>query len=167
MALTNPTLPSILPAWAVPYDSATAFSKAQTSTANGYVGNVNTQLNIGSGRFDGLWVVDISAAYMTSSNEFYQLWLAGSNDATFTAGNVEFLAMHDWAATAALRLLPAIGSASPVTPLTGLGALRHVIPFSNFLGCYIFQYLQLYLVVGGTTPSLTFSSWISYDTKDR
>jgi hypothetical protein len=34
------------------------------------------------------------------------------------------------------------------------------------MGGFVFQYLQLYLKVGGTGPSITFSSWIVYDTAD-
>jgi hypothetical protein len=42
-----------------------------------------------------------------------------------------------------------------------------VIPISNLMGAYLFQYLQLYLLVGGTSPSITFSSWLAYDAKGR
>jgi hypothetical protein len=166
MALTNPTLPSIIPTWAMPYDSSTAFSKAQTVTSTGYVsGNVNTQVPILSGRFVGFWVIDVSAAVL-SSDQKYQFALCGSNDAAFTAGNVELLAIHDFAATAALRIIPTISSITPAVPLTGQAATRHVIPVCNQMGGFIFQYLQLYLLIAGTGPSITFSSWIVYDTAD-
>jgi hypothetical protein len=167
MALTNPTLPSVIPTWAVPYDSATAFSKAQTVTTSGFVaGNINTQVSILSGRFVGFLVIDVSAANMATADEYYQFALCGSNDAAFTNGNVEILAIHDFAATSALRIIASISSVSPTMPETGKAATRHVIPICNQMGGFIFQYLQLYLKVGGTGPSITFSSWVVYDTAD-
>jgi hypothetical protein len=166
MALTNNTLPSVLPTRVVPYDSSTAFSKAQTVTASGYVGNINTQVPVLAGRFDGLWAIDVSAATL-SSNQSYQFFLVGSNDAAFTAGNVELLAIHDFAATSALRIFANNAAASSITPPNGQAVLRHVIPFCNQMGAYLFQYLQLYLLVGGTSPSITFSSWLAYDAKGR
>jgi hypothetical protein len=151
----------------MPYDSSTAFSKAQTVTGSGFIsGNVNTQVPILSGRFIGFWVIDVSAANMATSDEYYQFALCGSNDAAFTNGNVELLAIHDFAATSALRIIASISSVSPTMPITGSAATRHVIPFCNQMGGFVFQYLQLYLKVGGTGPSITFSSWIVYDTAD-
>lgn len=166
MALTNNTLPSILPTRAVPLDINLLFAQAQTFTATGYLnnGSSTTQINIGRGRIEGYWVVDLSALDVTSGNETYQLYLFGSNDTAFGNGNVENLGMHDWAAATAGRSVPTILGASPAVPITGLNATRHVIPYSNLMGGFLLQYLQCYLVAGGTTPSMTVTSWITITT---
>lgn len=161
MALVKTTLPGIAPTHVCPYDALNAFALAQTLTATAYASNVNTQLTYGPGRYEGYWRLDITAAYMTGGNEFYQFWLLGSNDPTFTSGNIEVLNVHDIAATAALRVLPTILAVSPAVPDTGLNASSFVMGFSNQKDQYVFEYLQLYVVAGGTTPSVTFSSWVS------
>jgi hypothetical protein len=59
-----------------------------------------------AGRFQGQWVIQVEAASLASSNEFYQFYLWGSNDAAFGAGNTELLGTFDIAATSALRRFP-------------------------------------------------------------
>ncbi|MDE2040652.1 MAG: hypothetical protein KGJ45_11650 [Elusimicrobia bacterium] len=162
MALTKTTLPGITPTFAVPYDTLQAFCSAQTLTASGYASNLNTQLTMGPGRFNGVWALDVSNVALGSSNEFYQFWLLGSNDAAFANGNIETLAMHDIAATAALRTLANICAVSPTIPEgTGRAGTIFVKPWVNQVGEYVFEYMQLYVLMGGTSPGVTFSSWVS------
>lgn len=161
MALTKSLLPALTPTHAVPFDTAQAFALAQTLTASGYATNENTQVTMGPGRMEGYWVLDIAAINIATGDEYYQFFLLGSNDVNFANGNNEILAAHDFAATAALRLLATIPAASPAEPVVGLNATRHAIPFSNLMGDYVFEYLQLYVKMGGTGPSVTFSSWLA------
>ena len=161
MAITNLSVPSNVPTHAVPYDYDQAFSLAQTVTASAWLGNQQTQITMGPGRMEGYWVLDIAALALGSSNETYQFFLCGSNDPNFGNGNVELLAMHDFAPTSALRVLPTILGVSPSDPQTGLNATRHVIPFSNLMGYNLFEYLQLYALIAGTSPSVTLSSWLA------
>ena len=163
MALTKTLLPSLAPTIVMPYDTLQAFCLSQVIVATGYASNVNTQLTMGPGRYNGLWAMNVAAVNMGSANEFYQMFLLGSNDPTFTAGNIEILATHDIAATAALRLLATICAVSPTVPDTGLTASVFVKPWCNQIDQYIFEYLQLYVVVGGTSPSITLTSWCSYN----
>jgi hypothetical protein len=95
-----------------------------------------------------------------SGNEAYQFFLLGSNDPNFSNGNVEVLQIHDLAATSALRDLANICAASPAVPEADVVASLFVKPFVNQLDQYVFQYLQLYCVIAGTAPSVTFSSWV-------
>lgn len=166
MALTNNTLPSVLPTRAVPLDINLLFSQAITFTATGYLNNGSStvQINIGRGRIEGYWVIDLSALDVSSGNETYVLYLLASNDIAFGNGNVEVLASHDWAAATAGRVVPTILGASPTVPIAGTNATRHVIPYSNMMGGFVLQYLQAYLVAGGTTPSMTVTSWITITT---
>lgn len=161
MPLSNTTLPFNLPERALPYDANLVFASAQTLTSTGYVNNVVAQLDVGIGRFDGYWVLDISAMDLSSNDETYKLHLMGSNDQAWGNGNVELLAFRDFAAATAGRQVATILPASYAVPITGRTATKFVIPITNFMGAYVFRYLQCYLVAGGTTPSITLSSWLA------
>lgn len=159
MALTKALLPVNAPTHAVPFDATASFASAATLTASGFVGAANTPIILGPGRFEGYWALDITAADVSSANEAYQFFLLGSNDPVFGNGNNEILAVHDIAATAALRLLPNIAAISPAAPDVGLAGSLFVIPFSTQLDQFVFTYVNLYCNIAGTTPSITFSSW--------
>lgn len=161
MPLTNAALPYYLPERIVPFDQSTAFASAQTPTASGYVNNIQTQVDAQTGRFDGYLVLDISAMDLSSNDETYRFLLLGSNDAAFANGNVETLAFKDFAAATAGRILPTVTPASYAVPASGKAATRWSIPISNLSGVYLFRYLQLYAVIGGTTPSITLSAWLA------
>lgn len=183
MAITRTLLPSNAPSHALPYDTLNAFALAQTLTATGYASNVNTQLTYGPGRFEGYWALDITTLELTTG-DYYQFYLLGSNDPAWGNGNVDLLAARDFGITSAVRLVPTIMGASPfaisggvgsppawtynvgvnqtysTTNASGAGGIMHAIPFSNEIGEVTYEYLQLYVVIGGTTPSITFSSWL-------
>ena len=92
----------------IPFDNATAFCQNQTLTATGYLSNIQTQVDIGQGRFTGYLVLELSALDLSSLDETYRLFLLGSNDSTWTNGNVDTLAVQDFAAATAGRLLPTV-----------------------------------------------------------
>jgi hypothetical protein len=167
MALTANTVPSTLVDYAVPYDAMNVLASAQTLVATGYMGSPN-QLDLGSsapvsaaGRTDGIWSVDITAVDMTSGDETYRLHLMGSNDAAWGNGNVELLAFHDLAAATAGRIVPTILGASPAIPPTGRAGTILRIPFTNLRQNILYRYVRGYVVIGGTTPTITFTSWLS------
>lgn len=163
MPLSQSTLPSVVPDWDVPFDAMTAFANGQTLTATGYVNAIQAQVDIGVGRWIGKMALDISAMDLSSSDETYKLFLLGSNDAAFGNGNVEILASQDFAAATAGRLVPTIAPASVAVPTTGKSASRFIVPVTNQRGIYVFRYLQLYAVLGGTTPSITLAAWLAGD----
>lgn len=163
MPLSQSALPSIVPDWDVPFDVATAFANGQTLTATGYVNAIQAQVDIGAGRWIGKLNIDISALDLSSGDETYRLFLLGSNDPAFANGNVEILASQDWAAASAGRLIATIVPASDAVPSPRKSASRFTIPVSNQRGIYVFRYLQLYLVAGGTTPSMTLAAWLAGD----
>lgn len=163
MPLAQSVLPSNVPDWDVPFDVATAFANGQTLAATGYVNAIQAQVDIGVGRWIGKLNIDISAMDLSSVDETYRLFLLGSNDIAFGNGNVEVLASQDWAALTAGRLVPTIAPASVAVPTTGKSSSRFTLPVTNQRGIFVFRYLQLYAVLGGTTPSITLAAWLAGD----
>lgn len=169
MALTANLIPSQVTTFPAPYDAALAFCSAQTLTATGLIaGNVNATLDLGgpnpqsaAGRTDFIWNMDISAINMATGDESYTLRLLGSNDSAFGNGNVELLAMHDFAATAALRSLATILGITPTIPQAGLAGSIIQLPATNLMQRIYYRYLKIQMTVVGTGPSITLTSWIS------
>lgn len=169
MALTANALPSQIPFPIAPFDAnlALATQPTQTLAATGYMG-APTTLDIGQGRVEGYWAIDITSVDMTSNDEVYKFHLMGSNDVAWGNGNVELLAFHDFAAVTAGRQVATILGASPAIPaLSGLGGTLLHIPFNNLMQRIVYRYLRGYLVISGTTPTITFNSWISMDSNAR
>jgi hypothetical protein len=166
MALTANLLPAQITPYPAPIDATTMMSEGQVLTATGYANNRNSgQLDIGgtlgvaqpvsgAGRTEMIWSIDIPSCDYSSGDETYRLFLFGSNDAAFGNGNVENLAAHDLAAASAGRVVPTILGASPA-------GKRIQILVSNLMHGIQYRYLRTYAVVGGTTPSITLTSWIS------
>jgi hypothetical protein len=168
MALTANAIPSQIATFPCPYDAMLAFCSAQQLTATGYFNNLNSgQIDLGgpnpvsaAGRTDFIWNLDLSVLDETTTDETYKIGLVGSNDVAFTAGNVELLAFHDFG-LAANRVLPAILGTSPAVPATGLAGTIVQIPATNLMQRIYYRYLRMYGLLGGTTPIITCTSWIS------
>jgi hypothetical protein len=144
---------------AVPFDAAASFGLGVTLTASGYATGSATPIPWGPGRMQGNLMLNVSSVALGSTNEFYQFFLLGSYDPSFANGNLDILAAYDIAATAALRLLPTIPGADPAIPDVGLSAAQFVIPFSNQRDTNLFPFLNLFVQMGGTSPSIAFSAW--------
>jgi hypothetical protein len=169
MALTANLIPSQVTTFPCPYDATLAFCSAQVVVATGFLNNQNSGLlDLGSGapvsaagRTDGIWNMLITAANFGTVDESYTFRLLGSNDVAFGNGNVELLALHDFAATAALRNLTAVLGASSAIPPVGLAGSLFQRPFTNLSGRIYYRYLKCHMVAVGTGPSVTITSWIS------
>lgn len=169
MALTALAIPSQFQAFPTPYDAMLAFTDTQTLTATGYLNNLNSgQIDLGGakpvsavGRTDFIWTLNITACDFASADESYKLCLFGSNDAAFGNGNVELLAFHDLAAASAGRQVATILGASPTIPPTNLAGTIIQLPATNLMQRIFYRYLRAYAVIGGTTPSITLTSFIS------
>jgi hypothetical protein len=122
---------------------------AITATGAGQVGGANRVVNVGPAIVQGVFVVDISALDVTSADETYDIRLQGSSDPTF--------------ATDVSILTRVVGGASAVTAgqdVQGVG--RRQMPFINTDETGAPKaYLRAYAVVGGTTPSINYSAFIS------
>lgn len=174
MALTINTVPSQVPYPPAPYDATNAFASAQVIAATGYANSVNQQLDLGggnpvsaAGRTEGLWALNITNLKVSFGDESYKVHLLGSNDAAWANGNVDLLAMRDFAAATAGRQVPTIMGASLAIPPTNSGGLRVYTPFTNLFGNALYRYLRCYLVLAGTAPTITLTSWITYADNDH
>ncbi len=171
MPLSANPIPSMVPPsqFALPFDAQTAFMTTPTAfTATGFVGSVtldiggvvNLPSGIGSaaGRKTGVWVLQIAAIDFANADESYKLALLGSNDPLFQNGNVDLLAFRDYAAASAGRQIPTLlGASLSVAPFI------EATPFSNLRQArLLYRYLRLHLTVGGTTPSITLLSWLTW-----
>jgi hypothetical protein len=175
MALTPNIIPSQVPLPIAPFDINLAFTQDQVMVATGYLNNVTQAagagtLDLGStapgtggaGRKEGYWVLDIKAVDMVGVDESYKVGLVGSNNVAFTAGDVELLAFHDFAASAALRVFPAILGVTPAIPPTGIAGTMIHMPFSNLMQRIVYRYLRCYALHVGATSSITVTSWVSF-----
>jgi len=170
MALTANLIPSQVTTYPCPYDATLAFCSAQTlnSVASGFLaGNVNAMLDLGgpnpvsaAGRTDFIWNLDITTLDETTTDETYQIFLVASNDAAFGNGNCELLAMHDFG-LAANRIIATVLGTTPAIPPVNLAGTIIQIPATNLMQRIYYRYLKLYTKLAGTTPILTFTSWIS------
>jgi hypothetical protein len=166
------------PTRSAPIDAAATFCLNSTLTASAWLtGAATSPITLPAGRTQGLWMLQIqnlgNAALFPSNNEFYQFFLYGSNDPNFAAGNCDLLGVYDLAATAALRLGSPAGQGAPFagfggslisTPPLGLqqpGAAIYAIPVGNDRDIFVLQFMNAFVNIGGTTPSITVSSWFS------
>jgi hypothetical protein len=161
MPLTNNTLPSIPPEWIVPLDANMQFCSAQNLVASGFLTNVNTFLDVGPGRFEGHLALDITVMDLSSVDETYRFFLLGSNDSAFGNGNCDILCCRDFAAATAGRLIPTLVAPTSAVPSTGRAGSLIVLPFTNFIQGFVFRYLKLDVIIGGTTPSVTTTAWVA------
>ena len=162
MALTTnqPTLPAIPPLPAIPLDASLQLASAQTITTTGYLNNVQTQVNIGAGRVGFFAVVDLTAESGTSPS--FQFHVFGSNDVAFGNGNVEDLYEFDYAPNTAQRLVTTIVGASITVPDPSRAGSLIIKPGWNYgQGQITYQYLRMYVVIAGTTPSITATAWFA------
>lgn len=131
-------------------------------TADGYaqVGGATATLDLGGNqstsptqqaRLDAVAVVEISAIDIASGDETYVLRILGSNDSAWASGNIYELA--------ALTL----GKGSALVPTTQGDTLvgEYEIMFTTERANVKYEYIRMYVDVGGTTPSITFQAYVS------
>jgi hypothetical protein len=169
MALTANLIPSQITEFPCPYDAMNAFCSAQVVVATGFLNNLNSGLiDLGggapvsaAGRTDFIWNLLINAVNFGTADESYTFRLLGSNDVAFGNGNVELIAMHDIAATAALRNLTAVLGATPAIPPANMAGTLFQLPATNLMQRIYYRWLKCHMVAVGTGPSVTCTSWIS------
>lgn len=132
---------------------------AQTVTGYSQVGGANAVLDLGGNqgtspkqqsRIDAVCVIDVTALDIASGDETYKFILVGSNDPALATGNVE-LGSVQVGKGAALEILNAADS------VTG----RIELMFSTNLAGSLYEYVGLYCVIAGTTPSITYDAFVS------
>ena len=160
MALTLPSMPFNVPSQLAPKDANLAFGTSatfQTLTATGYFG-APTQLDVGVGRFMGNWAIYFTARKQSATDETYSLFLLGSNDVSWANGNVEILAMQQFGA---VRTIATIIGSSPTMPTVGPAGELNVFPFENVKSRITYRYLRAYVVIAGTSPTMTVDTWVT------
>lgn len=131
-------------------------------TASGFsqVGGANAILDLGGNqgtnpqelaRVDAVAVIDVTALDISSGNETYKMIAVVSNDPNFGAGNV---AMAGEIEIGKGVSLDGIDMADSVVG-------RYELMFTNQLAGQIYEFAALYLVIGGTTPSLNISAFLA------
>lgn len=141
------------------YDSALLLkdSAAITASAAAQVAGVAKVFDTGfvsggpGALFKGIAVIDVTAMDISSADEKYILIIQGSNSATFASG-IENLAELDLGATASRN-----GGAKD--SVVG----RYELGFQNDQGDAMYQYIRHYMVISGTTPSITHTCFIGRD----
>jgi hypothetical protein len=108
-------------------------------------------------RIDAVCVIDVTAIDIASGNETYRLCVVGSNDPAFGSGKVNCLGEMEIGKGASLGF--ANGQDAPAVP--AIGGNRYEVPFTNEQANVKYQFVKLYLVISGTTPSITFKAWVA------
>jgi hypothetical protein len=136
-------------------DNAAAYTASGYLQAGGADGVVDLGGNQGTSpvqlaRIDAMAIFDVTAIDITSGNERYTLKILVSNDPAFLTGVFEAAAIG-------------MGKGSAGTPATQGDSVigRYEVGFTNQVAGSIYQYAKAYLVVAGTTPSISIFSFIA------
>jgi hypothetical protein len=129
------------------YDHALRLKDAGaiTSSAAAQVGGADRVLDLGTGRWDGTVVADISAITTADASQVYTLEWQVSNSATFASGNVVGAALRVGHATAT-------GSSANTAAAT-----RMELGVTNEVNGVVFRYARMFTRVAGTgSPSVNY-----------
>lgn len=137
-------------------DNAVAYTASGPSQVGGAAVVLDMGGNQGASpaqqaRIDAVAVVDVTALKISSGNETYKLLINGSNDPNFGAANVVNLGAIE---------LNAAGSDDAPNSMTSVTG-RYEIMFAMQVAGTNYEFLQMYLVLGGTTPSINISAFVA------
>lgn len=142
-------------------DNAAAYTAsgwAQKGGADGLIdlgGNQGTS-PVQQARIDAVCVIDVTALDATTTDEAYRLIVAGSNDPAFANGTAQVLAEMEIAG-GILSVLGLGGAGVTKTGVTG----RYELPFTNNVAGNYYQYVKLYHVLTGTSPSINYEAFVA------
>jgi hypothetical protein len=149
----------------------TASGYAQTAAADGVIdtgGNQNVTITLPSiaavstitpqqARIDSVMVVFVTANKTSNSNEVYKLLVLGSNDPNFGAGNVQMLGGIELGFAGSNDIPNGITSPAP----NAAGGAVYEILFCTEQNNVKYQYVKLYNVLSGTSPSITYRAFMA------
>lgn len=134
---------------------------AAAYTADGYaqVGGADGLCDLGGNqgvtpaqqaRLDAVAVIDITAIDIASGNETYVLRIMGCNTAGFASSTAELAAIT-------------LGKGASLVPATQSDAVvgRIELMFATERLNTKYQFIKLYVDVGGTTPSISFQAFVA------
>lgn len=130
---------------------------AIVASQEGKVLDVAKIIDLGDGLVEGYMIVDIDAILCSAADVLYEIFLQGSQSATFaTAGAVRNLAALELGAGEMLT------NATATTGDQGAAGDRYVVPFRNELNGEIFRYVRAYLeIADGTGETITTTIWLT------
>lgn len=133
------------------YDNALLLKDtgAISADAAAQVGGSARVLTLGAGRMDGRVIVDVSALDVVTGDESHVVATQFSNSPTFASGVVGGTMLRLGGATALVG-----ESAASV-------AGRYELPCTNEINGVIYSYMRLYTDVSGTTPSITYTAFLT------
>lgn len=109
-------------------------------------------------RIDAMCVVDVTAIDIASGNETYKIFVVGSNDPAFGVGKVVCLGGGmELGKGTSLDIPNGADAGSP----PAVGGSRYEMPFCNEQNNVKYQYIKLYVAMGGTTPSMTYKAFVA------
>lgn len=134
---------------------------AAAYTADGYaqVGGADAVLDLGGNqgvtptqqaRIDAMCVIDVTAIDIASNDETYVLRILGCNTAGFASAVRELAAIT-------------LGKGSVLVPATQSNGIvgRYELPFCTEQVNTKYEFVKLYVDVGGTTPSIAFQAFVA------
>lgn len=135
---------------------------AAAQTANGWsqVGGATAQLDLGGNqgtspvqqaRIDAMLVLDVTALNIATGDESYRFVIGLSNDPAFGAGNVVEGPSILLGKGAELDL------ANGADSVTG----RYELGFTTQIAGTLYEFMQLYVIVAGTGPSITYEGFVA------
>jgi hypothetical protein len=135
---------------------------AAAYTANGYTQVAAAQSIWDSGgnqgtsptqqaRIDAVAVCDVTALNIATGDEYYKIRVVGSTDPAFGAGNVVCLGGIDLAAANTNDIVNAKAAV--------IG--RYEIMFSTNVAGALYEYVAVYVIVGGTGPSISIEGFFA------
>jgi hypothetical protein len=150
----------------------TASGYAQYAGADGVVdlgGNQNITITLPSiadvstitpqqPRIDAVVAVDITNIKTSSGNELYKLIIMLSNNPAFSALTGAMGGMIEFGAAASIDGPAGVAFVTPAAP--AVGGSRYELLFSNEQNNVKFQYLKLFHVISGTTPTITYKAQV-------
>lgn len=142
-------------------DNAAAYTAtgfAQKAGADGLIdlgGNQGTS-PVQQARIDAVCVIDVTALDGVTTDEAYRLLVLGSNDPAFGAGSIQVLAETELAGGVLSVLGPGAAGVTK-TAVTG----RYELPFTNNVAGNFYEYVKLFHVLSGTTPSISYEAFVA------
>lgn len=101
-------------------------------------------------RIDAMLVIDVTAIDIASGDERYRFKLLGCNSSAFASGVTELCSIE-------------LGKGSAGVPTTQGDSVvgRYEVGFTNEQANTKFEFIKLFMDVGGTTPSITAKAFVA------
>lgn len=131
--------------------AATGFAQVGGAQAILDLGGNQGTVPLQQARIDAVAVIDVTAIKISAGNETYKLMMLISNDPGFGAGKVEM----------AGEIMVGKGVSRDGINMIDSVIGRYELPFVTQIAGVLYEYAALYLVIGGTAPSVSLSAFVA------